>query len=101
MAAAKKLLKKDTHEVGASHLVLTQIAEEDKTPWYRKPNLRFPYFMLYPKCRDLELTSRFDCQLINAIQIVPSWTKCMYPSSCAGSLDGRLDLYSIHQSTIT
>jgi hypothetical protein len=71
-----KLFKKATHEVGASDPILTRIAEEDKVPWYRKPNLRHLYFMLFPTCMGIELTSGFDSQLINALQIVPSWIDC-------------------------
>jgi hypothetical protein len=26
--------------------VLTRIVEEDKVPWYKKPNLRYLYFMV-------------------------------------------------------
>lgn len=58
--------------------VLTRIVEEDKVPWYRKPNLRWLYFMLFPTCMGVELTSGFDSQLINALQIVPSWIDCSY-----------------------
>lgn len=60
-----------THETGASDPILTRIANEDKTPWYKKPNLRYLYFMLFPTCMAIESTSGFDSQLINALQIVP------------------------------
>ena len=53
--------------------VLTRIVEEDKVPWYRKTNLRYLYLMLFPTCMGVELTSGFDSQLINALQIVPAW----------------------------
>jgi len=55
--------------------VLTRIVEEDKVPWYKKPNLRYLYFMLFPTCMGVELTSGFDSQLINALQIVDSWVE--------------------------
>ena len=56
--------------------ILTRIVEEDKVAWYKKPNLRWLYFMLFPTCMGVELTSGFDSQLINALQIVPSWINC-------------------------
>ena len=51
--------------------ILTRMVEEDKVAWYKKPNLRHLYFMLFPTCMGVELTSGFDSQLINALQIVP------------------------------
>jgi len=63
-------------ETGKSDPILTRLADEDKTPWYRKPNLRMLYFMLFPTCMGIELTSGFDSQMINALQLVPTWTAC-------------------------
>ncbi|KAJ9606427.1 hypothetical protein H2200_009388 [Cladophialophora chaetospira] len=80
------LFKKATHEIGASDPILTRIAAEDKVPWYRKRNMRFLYFMLFPTCMGIELTSGFDSQLINALQIVPSWID--YFGNPQGSLKG-------------
>ncbi|KFA72252.1 hypothetical protein S40288_10037 [Stachybotrys chartarum IBT 40288] len=53
--------------------VLTRVVEEDKVPWYKKPNLRYLYFMLLPTCMGVEITSGFDSQLINALQILNTW----------------------------
>ncbi|KAH7305801.1 general substrate transporter [Stachybotrys elegans] len=53
--------------------VLTRIVQEDKVPWYKKPNLRYLYFMLMPTCMGVEITSGFDSQLINALQIMTAW----------------------------
>ncbi|KDN67688.1 hypothetical protein CSUB01_01216 [Colletotrichum sublineola] len=66
---------KRLHESGAADPILTRISEEDKVPWYQKPNLRYLYFMLFPTCMGIELTSGFDSQMINALQIVPSWVE--------------------------
>jgi hypothetical protein len=63
-------------EVGKSDPILTRIANEDKIWWISKPNLRYLYFMLFPTCMGIELTSGFDSQMINALQIVPSWITC-------------------------
>lgn len=56
--------------------VLTRIVEEDPVSWIRKPNLRTLYFLLVPAAIGIEITSGFDSQLINALQIVPSWKTC-------------------------
>ena len=56
--------------------ILTRIVEEDKVIWYKKPNLRWLYFMLFPTCMGVELTSGFDSQLINALQMVDPWITC-------------------------
>jgi len=75
-------LKIDAH--GADP-VLTQAVNEDKVPWYKKPNLRLLYLLLLPTCmyvvalsvlatketvlislgRGIEITSGFDSQLIS------------------------------------
>lgn len=37
--------------------IVTQLAEQDKTPWYQKRNLRFLYFVFFPTCLGVEMTS--------------------------------------------
>ncbi|KAL2761099.1 hypothetical protein ACRALDRAFT_2096446 [Sodiomyces alcalophilus JCM 7366] len=64
-------------ETGAADPVLTRIAEEDTVPWFKKPNLRYLYLMLFPTCMGIELTSGFDSQMINALQMVDSWNAYM------------------------
>ncbi|RYP08329.1 hypothetical protein DL764_001975 [Monosporascus ibericus] len=53
--------------------IITRLVKEDKVPWYSKPNLRYLYFMLFPTCMGIELTSGFDSQMINALQILVQW----------------------------
>ncbi|KAI1407885.1 general substrate transporter [Hypoxylon sp. FL1857] len=71
---------------GASDPIITRLANEDKVKWYRKPNLRYLYFLLFPTCMGIELTSGFDSQMINALQIVPSWIS--FFGNPQGSLKG-------------
>lgn len=66
----------DRRKEEVSDPVLTRLVEEDKVIWYKKKNLRFLYFMLFPACMAIESTSGFDSQIINTVQIVPSWQKC-------------------------
>jgi hypothetical protein len=70
-------LKPATKETEASDPIVTLIAKEDTVPWYRKRNLRYLYLILFPACMGIELTSGFDSQMINALQIVPSWVECI------------------------
>ncbi len=63
-------------ETGKSDPIVTRLAKEDKRSWYQKPNLRLLYMILFPACMGIELTSGFDSQMINALQIVPSWKTC-------------------------
>lgn len=63
-------------EVGKSDPIITRLASEDKKWFFQKPNLFYLYLMLFPTCMGIELTSGFDSQMINALQIVPSWKKC-------------------------
>lgn len=67
-------------QTGESDPILTRLANEDKVPWYRKRNLRLLYLLLFPACMGIELTSGFDSQLINALQLVPSWISCEFVS---------------------
>jgi hypothetical protein len=67
---------KEKAQTGRADPIIQRIADEDKVPWYKKPNLRRLYFMLFPTCMGIELTSGFDSQMINALQIVPSWQAC-------------------------
>lgn len=63
-------------ETGVSDAVLTDIVEKDSVPWYKKPNLRILYLLLFPTCMGVELTSGFDSQLINALQLSDYWKEC-------------------------
>lgn len=73
--------------------IITNFVKEDHVPWYKKKNLRSLYFFMYPACTlghlwlgilwltvilgmGIEITSGFDSQIINVVQIVPSWQKC-------------------------
>jgi hypothetical protein len=56
--------------------VLTRIVEQDKVSWYQKKNLRVLYLLLLPTCIGIEMTSGFDSQMINTVQISPQWQAC-------------------------
>ncbi|KAH6995179.1 general substrate transporter [Ilyonectria destructans] len=73
-------------ETGVSDAVLTDIVEKDSVPWYKKPNLRILYLLLFPTCMGVELTSGFDSQLINALQLSDYWKE--YFGHPEGSLQG-------------
>lgn len=73
-------------ETGKADPIITRLANEDKKWFYQKPNLLYLYLMLFPTCMGIELTSGFDSQMINALQIVPSWKK--YFGEPEGALKG-------------
>ena len=73
-------------EVGKSDPIVTRIANADTKKWYQKPNLMFLYLMLFPTCMGIELTSGFDSQMINALQIVKPWKA--YMGNPMGALKG-------------
>jgi len=50
-----------------------RMAMEDPIPWYKKPNLRAMYFLLFPCVIGIEMTSGFDSQIINSAQLLPAW----------------------------
>jgi hypothetical protein len=51
--------------VGASDPVIEALVKADKTPWYRKPNLRTLYLFLVPCGMMIESTSGFDSSLMS------------------------------------
>jgi hypothetical protein len=63
-------------QTGAADPLIQTLADQDRVRWYSKPNLRYLYWMLFPTCMGIELTSGFDSQMINALQIVPAWQNC-------------------------
>ncbi|KAF2646253.1 general substrate transporter [Massarina eburnea CBS 473.64] len=66
--------------------IVTRLANEDTTSWIKKPNLRSLYLLLVPAAIGIEITSGFDSQLINALQIVPAWK--VFFHNPQGSLKG-------------
>jgi len=77
---------KAKRDKGKGDPIITRLANEDTKRFYQKPNLLYLYLMLFPTCMGIELTSGFDSQMINALQIVPSWNA--YFNNPAGSLKG-------------
>jgi len=61
---------------GETDPTLSRLVAQDKTPWYKKRNLRTMYLFMLPATIGIEMTSGFDSQLINAAQIVPAWQEC-------------------------
>ncbi|KAF4980438.1 hypothetical protein FZEAL_3554 [Fusarium zealandicum] len=57
----------------AADPIVTRLVQEDKTPWYKKRNLRLMYVWLFFCCMGVEMTSGFDSQLINTLQFSPSF----------------------------
>ncbi|KAL4802650.1 general substrate transporter [Aspergillus unguis] len=77
-----------------SEPILETLVKNDRVPWYKKPNLRKLYFVLFPACMGIEITSGFDSQIINTVQIVYTWNK--YFGDPTGELtDDGLDEYVI------
>lgn len=77
--------------------VVTRLVEEDNVSWVRKPHLRSLYLLLVPAAIGIEITSGFDSQLINALQIVPAWIKCKKATILGYQMiqgDGKLTEYA-------
>ncbi|KIJ69835.1 hypothetical protein HYDPIDRAFT_78057 [Hydnomerulius pinastri MD-312] len=53
--------------------IVSRLAQQDKVPWYRKPNLRTLYLIMFPTCLGVEMTSGFDASMLNGLQAVTSW----------------------------
>ncbi|KAJ5196073.1 MFS sugar transporter [Penicillium cf. viridicatum] len=76
--------------------VLATLLTDDRTPWYKKPNLRRLYFILFPACMGIEITSGFDSQIINTVQIVYTWNK-YFGHPTGNIVDGRNE-YAIEEN---
>ncbi|KAF5371170.1 hypothetical protein D9758_004279 [Tetrapyrgos nigripes] len=61
--------------------LVTRLALEDTTPWYKKRNLRMLYLILFPTCIGVEMTSGFDSSMMNGLQAVDSWRLFNSPRS--------------------
>ncbi|KAJ3574673.1 hypothetical protein NP233_g1591 [Leucocoprinus birnbaumii] len=72
MASTEK--KEDSHQDKSVDVLVSEMAMQDKTPWYRKPNLRLLYLIFLPTCLGVEMTSGFDASMMNGLQAVDSWT---------------------------
>ncbi|KAG7097495.1 hypothetical protein E1B28_004837 [Marasmius oreades] len=57
----------------SADVIVTRLAAQDLTPWYRKPNLRMLYLILIPTCIGVEMTSGFDSSMMNGLQTVKSF----------------------------
>lgn len=68
-------------EEDVSEPVLENLIRDDRVPWYKKRNLRTLYLILFPACMGIEITSGFDSQIINVVQIVYTWNRC-WSSDC-------------------
>ncbi|KAJ5185400.1 Major facilitator superfamily domain general substrate transporter [Penicillium cf. griseofulvum] len=80
-------------EENVAEPVLGNLLIDDRTPWYKKPNLRRLYFILFPACMGIEITSGFDSQIINTVQIVYTWNK--YFGKPTGEIVDGLPEYTI------
>ncbi|KAJ5387868.1 MFS sugar transporter [Penicillium cosmopolitanum] len=75
-------------EENVAEPVLANLLADDRTPWYKKPNLRRLYFILFLACMGIEITSGFDSQIINTVQIVYTWNK-YFGHTTGKTVDGR------------
>ncbi|KAG9317748.1 hexose transporter [Chiua virens] len=74
--------------------IVSQLAEQDKVPWYCKPNLRLLYLLMLPTCIGVEMTSGFDASMVNGLQAVPSWLE-YYHHPRSASLGLMSAMYSL------
>ncbi|KAG9317747.1 general substrate transporter [Chiua virens] len=93
----------DSRRVGAqdNHMqpqsndtIVSQLAEQDKVPWYCKPNLRLLYLLMLPTCIGVEMTSGFDASMVNGLQAIPSWLD-YYDHPRSASLGLMSAMYSL------
>ncbi|KAF7715297.1 MFS-type Sugar/inositol transporter [Penicillium ucsense] len=75
-------------EENVAEPVLEELIADDSTPWFKKPNLRRLYVILFAACMGIEITSGFDSQIINTVQIVYTWNK-YFGHESGKIVDGR------------
>lgn len=68
------------HDVSANDVAkvsgIEHLLAQDKTPWYRKKNLRRLYLCLVPAALGVEMTSGYDGSVLNGLQAVQPWEDC-------------------------
>ncbi|KAH8587944.1 MFS transporter [Bisporella sp. PMI_857] len=52
---------------------VVRLLEQDRTPWYQKPNLRTLYLCLIPAALGVEMTTGYDGSVLNGLQAVSHW----------------------------
>jgi hypothetical protein len=57
--------------------LLSDFIKNDKTPWYKKKNLRNLYLLLLPAAIGVEMTSGFDSSMMNGLQAIDPWVACI------------------------
>ncbi|KAI9574381.1 hypothetical protein HD554DRAFT_30230 [Boletus coccyginus] len=60
-----------------NNAIVSRLAQQDKVPWYEKPNLRLLYLLMFPTCLGVEMTNGFDASMLNGLQAVPSWVESL------------------------
>ncbi|TCD64791.1 hypothetical protein EIP91_003628 [Steccherinum ochraceum] len=82
---------------GIDDNLIARMVADDKTPWYRKPNLRLLYLLMFPTCIGIEMTSGFDSSMMNGLQAVETWQEFFgHPrSAILGLLSALYSLGSI------
>jgi len=74
--------------------IVQELAAKDPVPWYKKRNLRYLYFMLFPTAMGVEMTSGFDGSMMNGLQALDSWDN--YFGKPRGSILGLMSsIYSL------
>jgi len=58
--------------------LLSDYIKNDKTPWYKKKNLRDLYLLLLPAAIGVEMTSGFDSSMMNGLQAIDPWVACIF-----------------------
>ena len=44
-------------QLDSNDTIVSRLAQQDKGPWYSKPNLRRLYFLMFPTCLGVEMTN--------------------------------------------
>ncbi|KAI9574380.1 hypothetical protein HD554DRAFT_2165878 [Boletus coccyginus] len=78
-------------QLESNNAIVSRLAHQDKVPWYKKPNLRLLYLLMFPTCLLADMTTgqvswyifdvallirrSFDSSMLNGLQAVPSWVE--------------------------
>lgn len=94
LTAHSMVLVSKHREENVAEPALEILLAEDRTPWFKKPHLRRLYMILFAACMGIEITSGFDSQIINTVQIVYTWNKCRsFASPMVGAPDQTKRLF--------
>jgi len=57
LMASRGSMRRSYSQLESNDAIVSRLAQQDKIPWYKKPNLRLLYLLMFPTCLGVQMTS--------------------------------------------